>query len=62
MNLKKLNVNTATAEKGLNALVDQSILYIKRDLGMFVTPEAKSIVIDKQRKQFEEKLLSEFFT
>ncbi|MCC5890756.1 MAG: GntR family transcriptional regulator [Alkalibacterium sp.] len=57
---KKLNVNPATAGKGLNALVDQGILYKKRGLGMFVTPEAKSIIIDKRRKQFEDKLLPDF--
>ena len=57
---KSMNVNPATAGKGLNELVDQGILYKKRGLGMFVTTEAKSIILNKRRKKFEEKILPDF--
>lgn len=57
---KSMNVNPATAGKGLNELVDQGILYKKRGLGMFVTAEAKSIILNKRRKQFEEHILPDF--
>ena len=35
-----LQVNPATARKGLNLLVDEGILYKKRGVGMFVKPGA----------------------
>lgn len=57
---KSMNVNPATAGKGLNELVDQGILYKKRGLGMFVTREAKSIILNKRKKQFTDKTLPDF--
>ena len=57
---KSMNVNPATAGKGLNELVDQGILYKKRGLGMFVTKDAKSIIVSKREKIFIEKLLPDF--
>ena len=57
---KSMNVNPATAGKGLNTLVDQGILYKKRGLGMFVTKEAKTIIISNRRDYFTKKLLPEF--
>jgi len=57
---KSMNVNPATAGKGLNELVDQGILYKKRGLGMFVTEEARSIIINKRKEYFTENLLKEF--
>lgn len=57
---KSMNVNPATAGKGLNELVDQGILYKKRGLGMFVTEEAKIIVINKRKDYFTKNLLPEF--
>lgn len=43
------NINPATAGKGINILVDENILYKKRGLGMFVSPEAKAIIIEKRK-------------
>lgn len=57
---KSMNVNPATAGKGLNELVDQGILYKKRGLGMFVTEEAKAIIVNKRRAYFTKNLLPDF--
>ncbi|XXM73021.1 GntR family transcriptional regulator [Lysinibacillus sphaericus] len=43
------NINPATAAKGINLLADKEILYKKRGLGMFVAPEARSLIL-KNRK------------
>ena len=45
------NINPATAAKGLTLLVEDKILYKKRGLGMFVTPEAKAMILDKRKNQ-----------
>lgn len=57
---KSMNVNPATAGKGLNELVNQGILYKKRGLGMFVTKGAKNIIVNKRKKFFMKHLLPEF--
>ncbi len=49
---KLYGINPATAAKGINLLVEESILYKKRGIGMFVASGAKSMIIDKRRKQF----------
>lgn len=54
-----MQVNPATAGKGLNELVDLGILYKKRGLGMFVTEEAKAIIIKKRKEIFSHQLLPE---
>lgn len=59
---KSMNVNPATAGKGLNELVDQGILYKKRGLGMFVTEEAKNIILNKRRDYFTKNLLPDFLS
>jgi len=46
-----LNINPATAAKGLNLLADESVLYKKRGLGMFVSEDAKMIISAKRRNQ-----------
>ncbi len=43
------NINPATAAKGLNILVDEKVLYKKRGLGMFVTRDAKEIILTKRK-------------
>ena len=50
-------INPATALKGMNALVDEGILYKKRGVGMFVTENAKKIIITKRRKEFKDTIL-----
>ncbi len=51
------NINPATAAKGLNILADESILYKKRGLGMFITPDAGLIIRKKRREQILERLV-----
>lgn len=52
-------INPATAAKGLNLLVDEKILYKKRGLGMFVTDEAKQIILNKRKNQTLKQLVQE---
>lgn len=52
-------INPATAAKGLNLLVDENILYKKRGLGMFVTNEAKEIILNKRKNQTLKRLVQE---
>jgi len=44
-------INPATAAKGLNLLADEGIVYKKRGLGMFVSPHAKSYILQKRKNQ-----------
>jgi len=54
-----LNINPATAAKGLNILADENILYKKRGLGMFVSAGAKEIITAKRRNQTLKSLVAE---
>ena len=47
-------INPATALKGINLLVEDSIVYKRRGLGMFVSPGAKERVREKRRLRFRE--------
>lgn len=49
---KQLNINPATAAKGLNLLVADGILYKKRGLGMFVSAGAAEAIRKKRRAAF----------
>lgn len=52
-------INPATAAKGLNLLADENIVYKKRGLGMFVSPDAKQSILTKRRKQFLAQMIKE---
>lgn len=52
-------INPATAAKGLNLLADENIVYKKRGLGMFVSPNAKQFILDKRKKQVLEQMIKE---
>ena len=45
-------INPATAAKGINALVDEGILYKKRGIGMFVATGARKQIVEKRKKEF----------
>ncbi|MBK3495925.1 GntR family transcriptional regulator [Viridibacillus sp. YIM B01967] len=45
------NINPATAGKGLTLLLEEQIVYKKRGLGMFVTTEAKQMILVKRRNE-----------
>ncbi|OZU87748.1 GntR family transcriptional regulator [Virgibacillus indicus] len=47
-------INPATAAKGINELVAEEILVKRRGVGMFVTEDAKGILIEKRKKTFYE--------
>lgn len=55
---KHYQINPATAAKGTNLLVDQEILYKKRGVGMFVTEQAKSIIMKKRQERFYDYFVS----
>ncbi|GMQ60601.1 GntR family transcriptional regulator [Vallitalea sediminicola] len=46
---KLLKINPATAIKGVNILTEQGIIYKRRGMGMYVSKEAKSIIMEKRR-------------
>ncbi|EEL50379.1 MULTISPECIES: GntR family transcriptional regulator [Bacillus cereus group] len=54
---KMLQINPATAAKGVNLLVDEGILYKKRGIGMFVTKGAKEVVLKKRQSTFQNEFL-----
>ena len=56
------NINPATAAKGLNILADEKILYKKRGLGMFVSPNAKESILEKRKNQILKNLVLELVT
>lgn len=49
---KFYGINPATARQGMNELVNEHILEKQRGVGMFVTDDAKKILIAKRRLSF----------
>ncbi|RSM48535.1 GntR family transcriptional regulator [Actinoplanes sp. ATCC 53533] len=45
-------INPATAAKGFAQLVDEGVLYKKRGIGMFVSPDARARLRDQRRERF----------
>jgi len=52
-------INPATAAKGLNILADEAIVYKKRGLGMFVSPNAKQFILTMRRSQVLGQMINE---
>jgi GntR family transcriptional regulator len=50
-------INPATAGKGVNLLVDDGILYKKRGIGMFVSPDARDRLLEQRRTAFRDEYL-----
>ncbi|GMQ61624.1 GntR family transcriptional regulator [Vallitalea sp. AN17-2] len=50
---KLLKINPATAIKGVNILTEQGIIYKRRGMGMYVTKEAKDIIMKKRRTSLQ---------
>jgi len=46
------NLNPATALKGVNILVDAGLLYKKRGMGMFVSKDAYTKLMERRQEQF----------
>ncbi|MFI7547375.1 GntR family transcriptional regulator [Actinoplanes sp. NPDC049599] len=45
-------INPATAAKGFAQLVDEGVLYKKRGIGMFVSPDARARLRNQRRERF----------
>ena len=45
-------INPATAAKGFAQLVDEGVLYKKRGIGMFVSPQARDKLRGERRERF----------
>ena len=55
-------INHITVSKGVNLLVDEGILYKKRGVGMFVSKNAKSQLVEKRKKGFKSAYLDPMLT
>lgn len=49
---KIYEINPATARKGLSILVEEGIIFKKRGMGMYVTDDAKNLIIEKRQREF----------
>jgi DNA-binding transcriptional regulator YhcF (GntR family) len=49
-----LGVNPVTVHRGVSLLLEEGIVYKKRGLGMFVSPEAPELLRGQRRKRFEQ--------
>lgn len=56
------NINPATAAKGLTVLLNEDILYKKRGLGMFVSPQAKELIFKKRKNETLKRMAEELIT
>lgn len=50
----KFKINPATANRGVNLLVDEGIIYKKRGIGMFVSTGARDKILAKRKEAFFE--------
>ncbi|KUO59478.1 MAG: GntR family transcriptional regulator [Gracilibacter sp. BRH_c7a] len=53
------NINPATAAKGLNILADNNIVYKKRGLGMFVSTNARNLILEDRKNQVLKQMVSD---
>lgn len=53
------NINPATAGKGLTLLLDAEIVYKRRGLGTFVSPNARIKLLAKRKQDTLQKLIKE---
>jgi len=56
------NINPATAAKGLNILAAENILYKKRGLGMFVSPNSRELIRERRKSQTLKTLIVDLVT
>ena len=48
----KLKINPATANRGVNMLVDEGIIYKRRGVGMYVASGARDKITSKRKRSF----------
>lgn len=53
------NINPATAAKGLNILADEHIVYKKRGLGMYISPQAQETILNKRKNHLLQQMVKE---
>lgn len=46
-------INPATVQKGIKMLTDDGVLYKKRGVGMFVSPNGKDILLNRRKQNFK---------
>ncbi len=49
----RLKINPATANRGVNLLVEEGIIYKKRGIGMFVSSGAREKIAARRRRAFD---------
>ncbi|UDM31747.1 GntR family transcriptional regulator [Lentilactobacillus laojiaonis] len=57
---KNFHINPATVLKGMNILVNKSLIYKKRGLGMFVSKGAREIIIEHRKELFYDQFVTDF--
>lgn len=50
-------INPATARKGMTLLVDSGVLEKRRGVGMFITADARALILARRRENFAETYL-----
>ena len=53
----RYEINPNTAGKSLTLLTNDGILYKKRGVGMFVSPGARAVIIEKRKQRFNNEYL-----
>lgn len=56
------NINPATAGKGLTLLLEAGIVYKRRGIGTFVSPDAREVLIAKRKEETLRRLIKELLT
>lgn len=51
-------INPATAAKGVAVLVDKGVLYKRRGIGMFVSADARDILLAERRDAFTQRFIT----
>ncbi len=58
---ESLSVNTNTVVRAYDLLTRQGIIYTRRGMGFYVSPEARDIIMENRRREFMEERLPELF-
>lgn len=56
-----LGVNTNTAVKTYELLAREGVIYNRRGMGYYVSPDARQQILDRRRAEFREQTLPELF-
>ena len=56
-----LGVNTNTAVKTYELLAREDVIYKKRGMGYYVSPDARQQILERRRAEFREQTLPELF-